>query len=74
MKFYYLLHPRPVVIIGSGSIKNNEINFMACSWITLISEEPETFGFACYKEHYTAELVLKYRQFSVIVTDNIDLI
>ncbi len=31
MKFYYLLHPRPIVIIGSGSIKNNEVNFMACS-------------------------------------------
>ena len=74
MKFYYLLHPRPVVIIGSGSVKNNEINFMAASWVTPISEDLEAFGFACYKENYTAELVKKYKQFSIIITNDIDLI
>jgi hypothetical protein len=29
-KFYRTLHPRPVVLIGSGSVKAGEINFMAC--------------------------------------------
>jgi len=63
-----------VVVIGSGSVKNNEINFMAASWVTPISEEPETFGFACYKENHTSDLVQKYKQFSVIIIDDIDLI
>jgi len=72
MAFYHMLHPRPVVIIGAG---NKEFaNFMACSWITPISEEPELIGFASYKENYTTELIYKFRKFSVNITDNIDLI
>jgi len=74
MKFYYLLHPRPVVIVGSGSVTKNEINFMASSWITPISEEPAIIGFACYKENYTTELIQKYKQFSIIITEDINLI
>jgi len=74
MKFYYLLHPRPVIVIGSGSMKNNEINLMTASWITPISEEPPTVGFASYKENYTNVLIEKYKQFSVNVIDDIDLL
>jgi len=74
MKFYYLLHPRPVAAIGSGSIKNNEINFMASSWITPISEEPPMVGFASYKENYTNVLIEKYKQFSVNIIEDIDLL
>jgi len=73
-KFYRTLHPRPVVLIGSGSVKAVEINFMACSWITPIAEYVPSVGFACDKEHYTRELIDKYRQFSVNITENIDLI
>lgn len=74
MKFYYILHPRPVVIIGSGSFNENKINFMAASWITPLSEEPKLIGFACYYENYTSELIKKYKQFSVNIVEDIDLI
>jgi len=73
-KFYRTLHPRPVVLIGSGSVKAGEINFMACSWITPIAEDVPSVGFACDKEHYTRELIDKYRQFSVNITEDIELI
>jgi len=74
MKFYYLLHPRPVIAIGSGSVKSNEINFIPVSWITPVSEEPPTVGFASYKENYTNILIEKYKQFSISVIDDIDLL
>uniref|UniRef100_A0A7V5XI07 Flavin reductase family protein n=1 Tax=Thermodesulfobacterium geofontis TaxID=1295609 RepID=A0A7V5XI07_9BACT len=74
MKFYRTLHPRPVVIIGSGNVKNNETNFMACSWITPIAEDVPTLGFACDKEHFTHKLIQKYKEFSVNITEDIDLI
>ena len=73
MAFYHLLHPRPVVVIGAGK-KDEKVNFMACSWITPISEEPELIGFACYKENYTSELIRKYKKFSVNIVEDIDLI
>ncbi|MEM1895809.1 MAG: flavin reductase family protein [Nanopusillaceae archaeon] len=74
MKFYYILYPRPVVIVGSGSIKNNKINFMSIAWITPLSEDPPTVGFSSYKENYSNCLIEEFRQFSVIVINDIDLI
>ncbi|MFZ8832264.1 MAG: hypothetical protein ACO2OY_08990 [Thermodesulfobacteriaceae bacterium] len=44
--FYRTLHPRPVVLIGSGSVKAWETNFRACSWITPIAEDLPSVGFA----------------------------
>ncbi|WP_051920511.1 flavin reductase family protein [Thermodesulfobacterium hydrogeniphilum] len=73
MKFYRTLHPRPVAIIGSGDT-NKEINFMACSWITPIAEDISALGFACDKGHYTYELIQKYKQFSVNIVEDLDLI
>lgn len=72
-KYYRLLHPRPVYVIGSGSIKNNEINFMAASWVSPITESG-IVSLACDKETKTYELIEKYKQFSINITDNIDLI
>jgi flavin reductase (DIM6/NTAB) family NADH-FMN oxidoreductase RutF len=74
MKFYRTLHPRPVVIIGSGNVERGEVNFMACSWITPIAEDVPTLGFACDKEHLTHELIQKYKEFSVNITEDIELI
>lgn len=74
MKFYRALHPRPAVIIGSGNFKEGEVNLMACSWITPISVEPPTIGFACADKHYTRELIDKHQAFSVILTEDYGLI
>ena len=74
MKFYRTLHPRPVVIIGSGNIEEGEVNFMACSWITPIAEDVPAVGFACDKEHFTHTLIKKYKEFSVNITEDINLI
>ncbi|RDD52361.1 flavin reductase family protein [Nanoarchaeota archaeon NZ13-N] len=74
MKFYYLLHPRPVVAVGSGSIKVGEINFATVSWITPVSEEPPIVGFASYKENYTNSLIEKYKQFSINIIEDIELL
>jgi len=73
-KFYYLLHPRPVYVIGSGSIKNNEINFMAASWVMPVAEDIPSICLACETEQYTTELIEKYKQFSVNLIDDINLI
>lgn len=74
IKFYRLLHPRPVYIIGSGSVDNNEINFMAASWVSPISENPNLVSLACDKETKTYELIEKHKQFSINITDDIELI
>lgn len=73
-KYYRLLHPRPVYIIGSGSFDNNEINFMAASWVSPVSENPQIVSFACDKDQYTYDLIEKYNQFSINITNNIELI
>lgn len=73
-KFYYLLHPRPAYVIGSGSVKNNEINFMAASWVMPVAEDVPSICFACDSENFTKELIEKYRQFSVNLIVDIDLI
>ncbi|MFH7880996.1 MAG: flavin reductase family protein [Candidatus Aenigmatarchaeota archaeon] len=74
MKFYYVLHPRPVVVIGSGSVNRNEINFFACSWITPVDDDNKIVGFSCWKGNYSYKLIKKYQQFSVNVVEDIDLI
>mgnify|MGYP001626292450 CR=1 FL=1 len=73
-KFYYTLHPRLCVIIGSGKVSENVINFMAATWITPISEDLPTVGFSCSKETYTCELIKKYKQFSVNIVKDVKLI
>lgn len=74
MKFYRTLHPRPVVVIGSGNVKQNKVNFMACSWITPVSDEPPTLGIACANEHYTYELIKNFGEFSVNIFEDYELI
>jgi flavin reductase (DIM6/NTAB) family NADH-FMN oxidoreductase RutF len=59
---YRILHPRLAVVIGSGKFGKDE-NFMACTWITPISEN--IFGISISKENYTFQLIEKYKEFSV---------
>ncbi|MCQ5336998.1 MAG: flavin reductase family protein [Candidatus Methanomethylicia archaeon] len=68
--FYYLLHPRPVVLICSG---NEKINIMACSWITPVSEEPPMITISLWKEGYTCKLIESCKEFTVNIP-SIDLI
>ncbi|MCS7121480.1 MAG: flavin reductase family protein [Archaeoglobaceae archaeon] len=56
---YRLLHPRPVVLICA------ERNFMACSWITPVSDEPFTIAASIWKGNYTYELIERSGVFTV---------
>lgn len=73
-KFYYILHPRASYVVGSGSVKNEEINFMTASWIMPVAEGVPSVCFACDKEAKTYELIEKYKQFSINVIEDINLI
>ncbi|BFI73591.1 flavin reductase [Nanoarchaeota archaeon] len=73
-KFYYILHPRPAYAIGSGSMDNNEINFMSASWVMPCDDAIKAVVLACEKENRTFELIEKYKQYSVNVIDDYKLL
>lgn len=64
---YMPLHPRPVYLIVSGV--EGELNVMAASWVTPVSEEPLRLAIAIDRESRTYELIEKYGEFTVNIVD-----
>jgi flavin reductase (DIM6/NTAB) family NADH-FMN oxidoreductase RutF len=53
-RFYYLLHPRPTVVVGTVC-PNGRANFMPVSWNMPVGEEPPTVALAIGSDAYTRE-------------------
>lgn len=68
-KFWKVTHPRNVVIVGSGNVEENIVNFMPASWNVPLSEDVPSFGIVVDKETYTFELIEKYKEFSINILD-----
>lgn len=64
-RFYYILHPRPAYAIGSGSVDQGVVNFMAASWVMPVSSSDPYVALACNFSNYTFTLIERYGQFSI---------
>ncbi len=66
-KWYYLLYPRPVVIITARY--GGRESGMAASWVMPISRSPPLVGVSIAPTRFTYELLSKSKEFAINVLD-----
>ncbi len=62
--FYYLLFPRPAVLIVTCS-REGRVNVMTASWVTPIAEDEPTVGVAIDRGHFTRKLLDEVPEFTI---------
>jgi flavin reductase (DIM6/NTAB) family NADH-FMN oxidoreductase RutF len=65
-----LLRPLPVFLLFTGSIKRNDLDVMALSWVTPLSKRQRRIGMVVEKGNYSWTLLKKYPWFSIAVPDS----
>jgi len=71
-KWIRLLRPFPVYLLFTGNLTNGDINVMALSWVTPISERPPIVGIVVEKRNFSYKLLKKYSWFTLAVTSKKD--
>jgi flavin reductase (DIM6/NTAB) family NADH-FMN oxidoreductase RutF len=66
--WYYILHPRPVTIVISGSW--DDYSAMAASWVTPASREPPIAVVAIARNRYTYEKILMHKEFALCLLES----
>lgn len=64
-EWVYILHPRPAVVIVSGSWDN--YSAMVASWTMPVSRKPPVVAIAISKKRYTYEKIVESREFAICV-------
>jgi len=64
-EWVYILHPRPAVVIVSGSWE--DYSAMAASWVTPVSRKPPMVGVAISRKRYTYEKIVSSKEFAVCI-------
>ena len=62
-EWYYMLHPRPVVIVASKF--KDRLSAMAASWAMPVSRKPPIVATAIARTRYTYELIIESKEFSI---------
>ena len=62
---WHLLYPMRTFLIVSG--QGEEVNIMAADWLTYVSTKPVLIGVAIHPNHFTHNLIKKYKEFVISV-------
>jgi flavin reductase (DIM6/NTAB) family NADH-FMN oxidoreductase RutF len=65
-----LLRPLPVFLLFTGSIRQNDLDVMALSWVTPLSKRQRKIGIVVEKGNYSWSLLKKYPWFSIAIPDS----
>jgi flavin reductase (DIM6/NTAB) family NADH-FMN oxidoreductase RutF len=73
-KYYHLINHGPCVLITSGNEKIKNVSPIA--WVTPLNDDPPMVIICVAAEHYTSELIDKYKEFVINVPSikNLELI